>query len=47
MCYVDKRRRERKVGVKKKKIGKSKFVQSWEMRKKKRKSQMGKKAFLN
>jgi hypothetical protein len=28
---------------KKKKVGKSKFVQSWEMRKEKRESQMGKK----
>ena len=40
-------RRERKIGVKKKKVGKNKFVQSWEMRKKKIESQMGKKAFLN
>jgi hypothetical protein len=35
-------RRERKIG--KKKVRKSKFVQSWKIRKKKRKSQMDKKA---
>ena len=48
MCYVDKMRRERKIGKekkkKKKKVRKSKFVQSWKIRKKKRKSQMDKKA---